>query len=87
MSEIDSKAIDVLFKVLKLSSLACDKTSHLLANVQQLAVAVGGEIEQELECKRDKTADSAQTLRTNAKVGSVFIFIIKRKRECFLCIY
>ncbi|KAJ0171017.1 hypothetical protein K1T71_013216 [Dendrolimus kikuchii] len=55
-------------QVLELSSSAAGKASHLLANVQQLTEAVGGEVGQELDCKGSKTADAAQTLLTNAQL-------------------
>lgn len=55
-------------QLLDLSALVCGKTTHLLANVQQLAQAVGGDVADELDKRGTNTVDAAQALLTNAQL-------------------
>lgn len=56
--------------------MACGKVTGLLANVQQLAKSVGGDVGQELDQRGAKTADAAQTLLTNSRVSNCIFFSI-----------
>lgn len=74
-------------QVLGLSAGACGKASQLLANVQQVAVQLDGDVGQDLDCRGAKVADAAQSLLTTAQVMTDLLCFVPRHDKLIVFYY